>query len=70
MSPLFTAQDGRVVFDGRPVPEYRAIVVRQHLVSLALHRDAPTSQADAAWAIANQLRAALSDAREQRQEAA
>lgn len=62
----FTAQSGQVHFEGRPIPEYRAIVVRQHLVSLALHRDAEPSKADAAWAIANQLRAALSDARDQR----
>lgn len=66
---IFTAQSGRVFFEGRPIPGYRAIVVRQHLVSLALHRDAEPSKADAAWAIANQLRAALTDARDQRRAA-
>lgn len=66
----FQAVNGQVTFEGRAIPEFRAIVVRQHLVSLALHRDAEPSKADAAWAIANQLRAALSDARDQRKEAA
>jgi hypothetical protein len=34
MSPLFTAQDGRVVFDGQPLPEITRVRIKQALKSM------------------------------------
>lgn len=66
MSALFTARDGQVVFEGRPVPEIRAIAVRQHLVTRALDHSVPETVANAFWSIRDQLVAALTASRDQR----
>lgn len=66
MSALFTARDGAVIFDGKPVPEVRAIAVRQHLVAVALDRNASDQRAQAFWRLAGQVRAALTASRDQR----
>lgn len=63
---VFTAKNGAVVFEGRPVPEYRAIAVRQHLVSRALDRSATETRAEAFWRLAGELRSALTASRDQR----
>lgn len=62
---LFTARDGAVFFEGRPVPEYRAVALRQRLVTMALDPSAALPRANAFWRIAAELRAALADARKQ-----
>jgi hypothetical protein len=63
---IFTARDGAVIFDGKPVPEFRAIAVRQHLVAVALDRAAPEPRAEAFWTLATELRTALTASRDQR----
>lgn len=63
---VFTAMHGAVFFEGRPVSEYRAIAVRQHLVAVALDRAAPEPRAEAFWRLAGELRAALTASRDQR----
>lgn len=65
-NPLFQAHAGAVTFKGRPLSEMRAIVWRHRLVVIALHLKAKPMTAERAWGLANQLRAALSDARDQR----
>ena len=62
---LFTARDGAVVFEGKTVPEYRAVALRQRLVTMALDPAAGMPRATAFWRIAAELRAALAEARKQ-----
>ncbi|MBO9710528.1 MAG: hypothetical protein J7521_20195 [Caulobacter sp.] len=62
----FIARDGAVIFEGREVPEYRAIALRQHLVSRALDRAASEPRAAAFWRLAGELRSALAASRDQR----
>jgi hypothetical protein len=63
---IFSARDGQVVFEGRPLSFHRAIALRQRLSSIALDRSAPEPRANAFWRVATDLRAALAEAREQR----
>lgn len=65
---VFTARDGAVHFEGRPVPEFRAIAVRQHLVAVALDRAATEPRAEAFWRLAGELRSALTASRDQRRQ--
>lgn len=67
---IFTASNGVIHFEGRPVSEYRAIAVRQHLVTRALDRSVSEATADAFWAVRNQLVAALTASRDQRRKSA
>ena len=62
----FKAVDGVVLFEGRPVSDYRAIALRQRLTSKALDRSASERSADTWWAFRSQLVKALNEAREQR----
>jgi hypothetical protein len=63
---VFTAMHGAVFFEGRPVSEYRAIAVRQHLVARALDHSVSETVANAFWSIRDQLVAALTASRDQR----
>lgn len=63
---LFTARDGAVIFDGKPVPEFRAIAARHRLVTEALAPRTPWPVATAFWAARDQLVAALNASRAQR----
>jgi hypothetical protein len=66
VTPVFTARDGAVVFEGRPLSEYRAITLRQRLVAVALDRYAAEPRAEAFWRLAAELRSALTTSRDQR----
>ena len=66
----FQAHNGSILFEGRSIPGMRAVLVRQHLVSISLDRSTDQSRAEKAWALANQLRAAITDADKQRKVAA
>jgi len=60
---IFTAREGAVFFEGRPVPESRAVALRQRLVTMALDPSAAMPRANAFWRLAAELRAALGEAR-------
>ncbi len=70
LSLAFRSEDGAVLFEGRPVPALRCIAIREHLNARALDLAEDQHAADAVWAICNQLRAAMTEARRQREAAA
>lgn len=64
--PAFTAQGGRVLFEGRPLNDFRAIVTKARLVDHAMDLKVPVRAASHYWAFARQLRDAMDAARDQR----
>lgn len=62
----FTARNGAVLFEGRPVPDFRAIAVRHRLTSEALDQSRGERAAGVFWAFRDQLATALREARQQR----
>lgn len=70
LSLAFRSENGTVLFEGRPVPPLRCIAIREHLNAKALDQTVSQRAADALWAICNQLRAAMTEARRYRDAAA
>lgn len=64
---LFTARSGAVFFDGQAIPPLRCIAIREKLNYGALDRSQSQRSADLHWSICQQLRAAMTEARRQRE---
>ena len=70
MTPLFTARNGSVLFDGRPIGVFTGARVRSEMIRRALNAD-QKSRAFEVWMNAvDALIAAQADAAEQQREAA
>ncbi len=62
----FRAEGGSVLFEGRPVPDLRAIALRHRLTSKAVDPAIGEFAAGVFWSFRDQLAKALAEARQQR----
>lgn len=69
MPAVFSAEGGTVLFEGRRIPDFRAIAVRHRLTSEALDPTTGERASNVFWALRQQLATAISEARIQRRSA-
>lgn len=67
---LFRSEEGEILFNGTPVSEEAAKVVRDVLRTAALDLSKTQEAADVFWTLCGQVRAALNDAGQHRIDAA
>lgn len=69
-APIFTAQSGAVMFEGRRVRDMTVMAIRSRMIRLAVDLNLPTDIAQKLWTIARNATDALELAREQRTQTA